>query len=87
MEESYSNDNTKVYVYPLTNNISEDHVKEIFGHFGKVVNVEFHSYEKEDSKKYGVVDFEANDEAKNSIAHMNEGEIDGLKVKVGFRSP
>ncbi|UKJ89906.1 hypothetical protein MACJ_003160 [Theileria orientalis] len=41
----------------------------------------------ENSKKYGIVDFETNDEAKKSVAHMNEGEIDGLKVKVGFRSP
>ncbi|BAM41821.1 uncharacterized protein TOT_040000201 [Theileria orientalis strain Shintoku] len=87
MEESNSHDNSKVYVYPLTTNITEDHVKEIFGHFGKVVNVEFHSYEKENSKRYGIVDFETNDDARNSVAHMNEGEIDGLKIKVGFKSP
>ncbi|EAN32077.1 RNA recognition motif family protein [Theileria parva strain Muguga] len=88
MEEKREDEECAVYVYPLTKNLTSEHLREIFGHFGKLKDVELNKSTKEHSEdRYGVVYFEKYGDAKFSILHLDQGEIDGTKVKVTLTKP
>merc|ERR1719238_257944 len=76
---------TTLQVSNLTRNCKEDHLKEIFGNFGKVMAVHL-AIDKEVAlpKGYGYVDYEHKDEADAALASMNGGQIDGNVIKIEF---
>merc|ERR1719478_1860011 len=76
---------TTLQVSNLTRNCKEDHLKEIFSNFGKVMAVHL-AIDKEVAlpKGYGYVDYEHKDEADAALASMNGGQIDGNVIKIEF---
>merc|ERR1719253_831054 len=78
---------TTLQVSNLTRNCKEDHLKEIFGNFGKVMAVHL-AIDKEVAlpKGYGYVDYEHKDEADAALRSMQGGQIDGNVIKIEFVS-
>lgn len=86
--------NTCIYVYNLTKNVSEKHLKEIFTCFGalKTVNllVEKEENEKEQKIKefkggrYAKLEFETKEDAENAMEYMNGGQIDGKMIALKY---
>merc|ERR1719247_1553831 len=76
---------TTLQVSNLTRNCKEDHLKEIFGNFGKVMAVHL-AIDKEVAlpKGYGYVDYEHKEEADAALMSMNGGQIDGNVIKIEF---
>jgi RNA-binding protein with serine-rich domain 1 len=76
---------TTLQVSNLTRNCKEDHLKEIFGNFGKVMAVHL-AIDKEVAlpKGYGYVDYEHKEEADAALVSMNGGQIDGNVIKIEF---
>merc|ERR1719305_2278472 len=76
---------TTLQVSNLTRNCKEDHLKEIFGNFGKVMAVHL-AIDKEVAlpKGYGYVDYEHKEEADAALMSMNGGQIDGNIIKIEF---
>jgi RNA recognition motif-containing protein len=71
-----------VRVGPLSFNVSEDHLKEIFGNCGKVIAVKVARNERGQSLQWATVAFDNGESARRAISFMNEGAIDGLTVTV-----
>lgn len=78
--------NKCVYVYNLTNNVSEEHLKEIFGVFGTLRDVLFLSDNDKPYFNYSVVcakvRFDKEEDAKSAKEYMDGGQIDGKIITV-----
>lgn len=73
---------TRLVVGNLTRNVTEDHLREIFGTYGKLVSVDL-AIDKAVNLPRGFahVEFAALEDAQKAIDHMHEGQIDGNVVK------
>jgi RNA recognition motif-containing protein len=71
-----------VRVGPLSFNVSEDHLKEIFGNCGKVIAVKVARNEHGQSLQWATVAFDTAGGAREAIRFMNDGQIDGLTITV-----
>jgi RNA recognition motif-containing protein len=71
-----------VRVGPLSFNVSEDHLKEIFGNCGKVIAVKVARNERGQSLQWATVAFATAEDAREAIRFMNDGQIDGLTITV-----
>lgn len=73
---------TRLVVGNLTRNVSEEHLKEIFGTFGILVSVEL-AMDKAVNLPRGFahVEFERREDAQKAIDYMHEGQIDGNVVR------
>ncbi|KAL1508394.1 hypothetical protein AB1Y20_004504 [Prymnesium parvum] len=74
-----------LHVRNLTRNVTADHLREIFGNFGSVKSVELAMDKVANvSKGFAYVEFASRDHAQEAIGSMDGGDVDGLKVHVGF---
>lgn len=73
---------TRLVVGNLTRNVTEEHLQEIFGTFGKLVSVEL-AIDKAVNLPRGFahVEYSSIEDAQKAIDHMHEGQIDGNVVK------
>jgi len=71
--------NKTLYIYPTSERLYEEHLKEIFGLFGSISDL---IYTKEE--KYAKIIFENEDEAIKASAVMDGGIVDGKNVSVTF---
>ncbi|KAL6201896.1 hypothetical protein ACLB2K_025608 [Fragaria x ananassa] len=74
-----------LHIDKLTRNVNEGHLKEIFGNYGEVVNVELamdHSVNL--PKGFGYVEFKMRADAEKALLHMDGGQIDGNVVQAKF---
>jgi RNA recognition motif-containing protein len=63
---------TKLHVGNLTRNVNEEHLKEIFGNWGKLKRVELVWDRKtQQSKGFAYLEFETNEEAVEAMARMD----------------
>merc|ERR1719210_653419 len=71
----------------LSRNVNEDHLREIFGNYGKVREATL-AIDKAVGlpKGYAYVEFSSEREAERAISYLNGGQIDGNVVKVEFQS-
>merc|ERR1712151_56885 len=76
---------TRISISSLSRTINEEHLKEIFGLFGKIQEV---TLAVDDSlgmsKGYGFVEYESESDAKAAIEHMHGGQMDGSTIKVEY---
>ncbi|KAL6196755.1 hypothetical protein ACLB2K_032369 [Fragaria x ananassa] len=69
----------------LTRNVNEGHLKEIFGNYGEVVNVELAMDRSVNLPKgFGYVEFKMRADAEKALLHMDGGQIDGNVVQAKF---
>ena len=72
-----------LHVSNLTRNVTADHLREIFGMFGTVKNVELAiDGEVQLPKGYAFVELEEREHCEAAIEHMDGGQVDGQKVSV-----
>jgi len=65
--------------------VNEQHLKEIFGNYGKVKRVELVADRKTNiSRGFAYVEFETREEAETAQSHFDGGQIDGNVVKCSF---
>lgn len=74
-------------VSKLTRNVKEDHLKEIFSRYGKIVKVYF-GYDKAMGMPTGTsyIKFETHKAAKNAEKYMDEAQIDGARISASLTS-
>eukprot|EP00923_Selenidium_pygospionis_P016869 GHVN01029664.1.p1 GENE.GHVN01029664.1~~GHVN01029664.1.p1 ORF type:complete len:579 (+),score=136.94 GHVN01029664.1:109-1845(+) len=78
----------RIYVGGLVDqlaNISEKELQELFRPFGDISSVDIHKDPvTQKCKGYGFVQFKRSSDAREAMASMNEMEIAGRKIKVGY---
>lgn len=74
---------TNLYVKNLTNDISDEDLRSIFGVFGPVTSVAVMKDENGESKCFGFVNFEHSDDAVKAIENLNGKKINGKELYVG----
>ena len=73
---------TRLVVGNLTRNVSEEHIKEIFGHYGALKSVDLAMDKTVNLPKgFAHVEFEKHEEAEKAIEFMNGAQIDGNAVR------
>ncbi|KAJ5035005.1 uncharacterized protein L3040_008267 [Drepanopeziza brunnea f. sp. 'multigermtubi'] len=79
---------TKVVIEKLTKNVNESHLREIFGTFGQIRDLDMpmnRSFNTNRGTAYILYTSEADAEA--AIAHMHESQIDGAVINVSIVLP
>lgn len=88
-EETKNQESEKIMsvarITSVSRNVTQDHLMEIFSHFGTVLNVILPKDSVLDIPKgYAYVEFENTDDASKAVESMNKGQIDGLAVNVNI---
>jgi RNA-binding protein with serine-rich domain 1 len=69
----------------VNRNVKNEHLEEIFGHFGSLKNVELRVDPKlKISKGFAYVEYNTPSDAENAQIHMDGGQLDGNVLKVSF---
>ncbi|KAE9365447.1 RNA-binding domain-containing protein [Stipitochalara longipes BDJ] len=79
---------TKVVIEKLTKNVNEDHLREIFGTYGQIRDLDMpinRNFNTNRGTAYILYTSEADAEA--AIAHMHESQIDGAVINVSIVLP
>ncbi|KAI3980126.1 hypothetical protein MKX01_034732, partial [Papaver californicum] len=77
-----------LHVDQLTRNVNEGHLKEIFGNFGEVVNVELAIDRSVNLPRgYGYVEYKTRADAEKALLFMDGAQIDGNVVRARFTLP
>jgi len=74
---------TNIYIKHLDKSVDNDKFREMFEKFGKITSAMVMSDDKGESKGFGFINFEENDEAQRAINEMNGKEIEGKQLFVG----
>ena len=73
----------KLFVGGISWNVEEDQLKELFAKFGEVASVKIiMDRETGKSKGFGFVEMPNDEEAKSSIAGLNDTQLDGKNIGV-----
>lgn len=65
--------------------MKESHLREIFGYYGDVKSVDLEVDKKVGlSRGFAYIKFSSSSEAEEAAANMDDGQIDGQKIKVSF---
>jgi RNA recognition motif-containing protein len=79
---------TKLFVGSLSFNINNDKLKELFDQFGMVVSANvITDRDSGNSKGFGFVEMETDQEAQAAITGLNGKEVDGRTVVVNIARP
>ncbi|KAL8295964.1 hypothetical protein RB597_009019 [Gaeumannomyces tritici] len=80
--------NTKIVVERLTKNVNEDHLQEIFGTYGQIVDLDLPvNRQLGTNRGTAYILYAREPDAEAAIAHMHEGQIDGATVNVSIVLP
>jgi len=81
-------ENTTLHIKNLTRNITEKHIEEIFGVYGKIERVDMGIDPKVKLPLgYGDITYEKRADAEKARQHLDGGQIDGNRVAVNFKVP
>ncbi|CAI2178205.1 13473_t:CDS:2 [Funneliformis geosporum] len=67
---------TKIMVNKLTKNVTDAHLNEIFGAFGRI--------HRKTNKGIAYIDYETRAEAERAISYMDGGQLDGSELSCTF---
>lgn len=70
-----------ITVSNLTSNVTEEHLREIFGNFGEIRSL---GIRPQAQNSYALINFEVRAHAEQAITSMHMGQLDGLKLDVRF---
>jgi RNA recognition motif-containing protein len=76
-----------VFVGGLSFNVTEAHLRDIFGSCGTVTKTSIAHNKFGQRVEWGIVDFDSAEEAQAAIAFLNEGYIDGVELTVRLADP
>ena len=76
-----------VRVDGLSYNVNADHLREIFGTYGKIRQTAVAKDKVGHSAGWGLIEFETPDMATTAIDIMNNGWIDGIRITVRAYNP
>ncbi|KAJ2964814.1 hypothetical protein NQZ79_g341 [Umbelopsis isabellina] len=77
-----------VSISNLTRNVTLEHVKEIFGHYGEILKSDFPFNNKLNCNRgVSYLEFADRTEAEKAIAHMDKSQLDGKVLVVVFGEP
>lgn len=72
---------TKLHVGKLTRNVTEEHVREIFSHYGKLVACNLAVDPRVQLPKgYAVVEYASNEDATRAMDYMDGAQLDGNMI-------
>jgi len=74
---------TNIYVKYLDKSVDDDKLRIMFEKYGTVTSAVIMKDDKDESKGFGFVNFERNDDAQKAIDDLNDKELDGKKLYVG----
>ncbi|ORZ16472.1 hypothetical protein BCR42DRAFT_36540 [Absidia repens] len=78
----------RLMVAQLTRNVNKDHIEEIFGVYGPLVEVDFPKHRRfKTNTGRAFVEYETVEDAEKAIAHMDGGQLDGQIVTVAVAPP
>lgn len=72
---------TNIYIKHLDKSIDEEKLRGIFGKFGEITSLVIMRDEKDESKGFAFINYQANEEAQSAIIDMNEKELEGFPGK------
>ncbi|KAH8816891.1 hypothetical protein F5884DRAFT_238544 [Xylogone sp. PMI_703] len=79
---------TKVVVEKLTKNVNEDHLREIFGSYGTIKDLDMPMNRQfMTNRGTAYILYESEADAESAIAHMHESQIDGAVINVSIVLP
>ncbi|CAK9291300.1 unnamed protein product, partial [Gordionus sp. m RMFG-2023] len=80
---------SKIHVGRLTRHVTRDHLKEIFGTYGRIKTIDMPMDRNHFvySRGFAYIDYESSEEAAKAQKFMNGGQIDGQEVIVAFVIP
>jgi RNA-binding protein with serine-rich domain 1 len=74
-----------ITVSKLTRNVQEEHLREIFGEYGTIRNIELEMIPKlKIHRGTAIIEYESMEEAEKAIDHMNGGQLDGNELVVSL---
>ncbi|EAY13792.1 hypothetical protein TVAG_468080 [Trichomonas vaginalis G3] len=76
-----------LYISGLSFNVNESHLREIFGHIGKVAETKIARNKFGQSLGWGLVTYGDITDPAEPISFMNNGQIDGCRVVVRVADP
>jgi len=86
--ESPLRGSTKIVVERLTKTINEDHLREIFGEYGRIRDLDLPMNKQFNTNRgTAYILFEDEADAEAAIAHMHEAQIDGSVINVSIVLP
>jgi len=74
---------TNIYIKYLDKSINTDKLHQMFEKFGKITSCVVMSDDKGESKGFGFINYEANEEASAAVNEMNGKDIEGKQLYVG----
>jgi len=83
IEEGSSYKWTNIYAKNFDKSWDDDKLKAVFQTYGAITSAVVMRDDKGESKGFGFINFEKNDEAQNAINDLNGKEMDGKQVYVG----
>ncbi|KIN08096.1 hypothetical protein OIDMADRAFT_140562 [Oidiodendron maius Zn] len=79
---------TKIVVEKLTKNVNEDHLREIFGTYGPIRDLDMPMNRQFNTNRgTAYILYASEDNAEAAIAHMHESQIDGAVINVSVVLP
>ncbi|KAI6346693.1 hypothetical protein MCOR25_010971 [Pyricularia grisea] len=78
---------TKIVIERLTKNVTEDHLRDIFGQYGEIRDLDLPINRQGTNRGTAYILYVQEPDAESAIAHMHEGQIDGATVNVSIVLP
>ncbi|TGO66216.1 hypothetical protein BOTNAR_0065g00020 [Botryotinia narcissicola] len=79
---------TKVVIEKLTKNVTEDHLREIFGSFGEIKDLDVPMNRNFNTNRgTAYILYVSSSSAESAIAHMHEAQLDGAVINVSIVLP
>ncbi|KAJ3098603.1 hypothetical protein HDU97_003912 [Phlyctochytrium planicorne] len=78
----------KLFIQNITRHVTDKHLEEIFGRWGKVVSVNVPKVERiAVNKGFAIVEFDSVASAEDAATRMNGGQLDGVSLQVSLLKP
>ncbi|XP_016011299.1 polyadenylate-binding protein 4-like [Rousettus aegyptiacus] len=81
--QNRANEFTNVYIKNFGDGMDDERLKEIFGHFGKILSVKVMTDPRGKSKGFGFVSFDSHEAAQRAVEIMNGKDLSGQPLFVG----
>ncbi|CEF64853.1 RNA-binding protein with serine-rich domain 1 [Strongyloides ratti] len=84
------NKNKRLVIRDLTQNVTKEHVKEIFENYGTITHIDMvplKRYEGSMHRGYCFIEYDDPEDALKAVKYMNDGWLDGRRIRVDLSVP
>ncbi|KAL1920136.1 uncharacterized protein VTP21DRAFT_1282 [Calcarisporiella thermophila] len=79
---------SKIYVDNLTRNVTREHLEEIFGRYGRIIDIDLPMNRTLGSNRgFAIIEFDNRSGAENAIHCMDKGQLDGETLACEIHAP